>query len=75
MKTMTQVRRVSAALAAAADGGFLRGTLTPAVFGCPYGHAARIVTSPLPLGRCGDCGTPMAVLEAGQSGRAIRRLA
>jgi hypothetical protein len=74
MKTMTQARRASAALAAAADGGLLRGTLVPAVFGCPYGHTARIITSPLPLGRCGDCSTPTAVLDAERTGHAIRRL-
>ncbi|HEY9538883.1 MAG TPA: hypothetical protein VIS03_14925 [Kiloniellaceae bacterium] len=64
MKTMTQARRASEALMTAADGGALQGSLTPAVFGCPYRHTARIVTSPLPLGRCGRCGRQMAILDA-----------
>lgn len=73
MKTMTQALRASRALQAANDGGYLQGSLTPAVFGCPYGHTARMITSPLPLGRCGDCGTPMAVLDIEQTDRAVRR--
>jgi len=63
--TMTDARRASEALRAAASGGHLQGTLTPAVFGCPFGHTARIVTSPLPLGRCGHCGTQLAILGRG----------
>jgi hypothetical protein len=74
MKTMTQARRASEALRAAAEGGYLDGSLTPAVFGCPYGHTVRIITSPLPLGRCGQCGTQMAVLDAGQKDHATHRL-
>lgn len=73
MKTMTQARRASAALAEATDGGFLAGVLTPAVFGCPYGRTVRIITSPLPFGRCGDCGEPLAVPDAGQTNHATRR--
>ncbi|MGF1629528.1 MAG: hypothetical protein ACFCUT_08665 [Kiloniellaceae bacterium] len=74
MKTMTQARRASAALAEAAGGGLLAGVLTPAVFGCPYGHTARIITSPLPFGRCGGCGEPLAILDTGQTDHAtIRR--
>lgn len=65
MKTMTQARRASAALCAANDAGALQGSLIPAVFGCPYGHAARIIASPLPFGRCGDCGAEMTVLDPG----------
>lgn len=65
MKTMTQARRASAALRAASDAGALQGSLIPAVFGCPYGHAARITASPLPFGRCGDCGAEMTVLDPG----------
>lgn len=63
MKSMTQVRQASEALAAADDSGFLKGTVVPAVFGCPHGHAARIVTSPLPFGTCSDCGSPMSLLD------------
>lgn len=74
MKAMRQALRASEALRAAADAGALDGTLTPAVFGCPYGHAARIITSPLPLGRCGECGMKTAILDAEQLGRAIRRV-
>ena len=64
MKTMTQARRASEALRTAAESGQLEGALTPAVFGCPFGHTARIITSPLPLGRCGRCGTQMTILNA-----------
>lgn len=63
MKTMSQARRASGALRRAADAGHLEGALVPAVFGCPYGHTVGIVTSPLPLGRCPECGTPQGVLE------------
>ena len=61
---MIDIRRASEALRAAARSGRLQGALTPAVFGCPFGHTARLVTSPLPLGRCDRCGAPLAVLGA-----------
>src|SRR3546814_20723048 len=61
MKTMTQVRRASAALAAAADGGLLAGPPTPAVFGRPYAPPARLPPSPLPLGRLRDRAPPPAL--------------
>lgn len=73
MKTMTQALRASEALRAATDGGALEGSLKPAVFGCPYCHTVRIITSPLPLGRCGDCATPMAVLDAAGIHHGTRR--
>ena len=64
MNTMTQVQAASEALTAADDGGFLKGAVVPAVFGCPHSHTARIVTSPLPFGSCGDCGTALSLLDA-----------
>ena len=54
----------SAALRRAAGDGRLDGVLTPAVFGCPYGHTAGIVTAPLPLGLCGRCGADQVLLDA-----------
>jgi hypothetical protein len=73
MKTMTQAQRASEALQAANIAGCLKGALTPAVFGCPHGHTARIITSPLPFGRCNDCGTQLTVLDAGQLDRTMGR--
>lgn len=58
----TDIRRASEALRTAAGNGGLRNALTPAVFGCPFGHTARLVTAPLPLGRCRHCGARLAVL-------------
>jgi hypothetical protein len=68
--TMSDVRRASEALRLAAGGGHQAGALTPAVFGCPFGHTARLVSSPLPLGRCGRCGAQLAVLGATERSRA-----
>lgn len=65
--TMTQALRASAALEAANNPGRPEGVLTPSVFGCPYGHTARIVASPLPFGRCGRCGTEMDLLATGRA--------
>lgn len=59
---LIDIRRASEALRLAAGSGDLQGVLTPSVFGCPFGHTARIVTAPLPLGRCQRCGTRLAVL-------------
>lgn len=73
--TMTDVRRASEALRLAAGGGHQAGALTPAVFGCPFGHTARLVTSPLPLGRCHRCGAPLAVLDAEGLSRCVGRAA
>lgn len=72
---MTDIRRASQALRAAAAGGHLQGTLIPAVFGCPFGHAARLVTSPLPLSRCSRCGAQLAVLGARDRSRTAGRAA
>jgi len=72
MTAMTQVVEASKALSRAAEGGRLEGRLMPAVFGCPYGHTAGIVTAPLPLGRCPRCAAPLAILDAAQVRTAIR---
>lgn len=68
--TIIQLTEASAALRQAAGHGRLQGALMPAVFGCPYGHTAGIVTAPLPLGRCGHCGADKVVLGAEQLRRA-----
>ena len=68
--TIVQLVEASAALRQAAGDGRLDGSLKPAVFGCPYGHTAGIVTAPLPLGRCGRCGADKVVLGAEQLRRA-----
>lgn len=73
MMMMTQAERASEALRMAADGGFLRGSLTPGMFGCPGCHTAWIVASTLPLGRCGHCGTQMTLLDAHQIQQATLR--
>ena len=73
MTTMAEAGRASEALRKAAEGGGLEGSLLPAVFGCPYCRTARIVTSPLPFGRCGRCATQMTILDAEQMEQAIRR--
>lgn len=62
--TIVQLTKASAALRRAAGDGRLDGSLMPAVFGCPYGHTAGIVTAPLPLGRCGHCGADAVLLDA-----------
>lgn len=69
------IRRASEALRLAAGAGHLQGALTPAVFGCPFGHTARLVTSPLPLGRCRHCGARLAVLDARKRPRGAGRAA
>jgi len=65
MKSMTQIAQAAAGLRRTALAGRLQGVLRPAVFGCPYGHTAGIVTAPLPLGRCTRCAAPLAVLDGG----------
>ncbi|GAB4363391.1 MAG: hypothetical protein Kow00114_19390 [Kiloniellaceae bacterium] len=67
---VVQLIEASAALRQAARDGRLDGVLTPAVFGCPYGHTAGIVTAPLPLGRCGRCGADAVLLDAAALRRA-----
>jgi len=73
MKSMTQIARAAAGLRRTALAGRLQGVLRPAVFGCPYGHTAGIVTAPLPLGRCTRCAAPLTLLDGGLPPGTLRR--